>query len=253
MKIARVGIAFAIAWAAQVGVSFAANDWLDHLSGPGPFQGWQFSYRFLCFTDPSNSMFANASATPDPGEVRTWLKPWNRTALPLPIGPTIPNAPGISTPDKKTAGDLLCKRDTQVRGYATFTYRHDWSYRNELVPGDSQVKIDAYEFEYTRRVGAFDFTEGIGVNQFYGPAFERFSRVSVTPAIGFSPGAIFRDGPKTHGVTVWVGGSAFLYGFDSDKFCSPKKQSCEGVPKWSTDTEFVLRLWVTVNPALWWW
>ncbi len=41
----------AIAWGMQAGASFAAADWWDHLSGPGPFRGTYLEARFLCVSN----------------------------------------------------------------------------------------------------------------------------------------------------------------------------------------------------------
>ena len=237
MRITRFIILFGIAWTMQAGVCLAVDDWLDKLSGPGPFNGPFIGYRFMCatnFADQENFGRLSANETSE-GHV-TWLKPWDRTATIVPR-----RAPdeltALSSPDAATlrryregTADVDCKRDQRLRGYLILTLRRYTTDKNELVIGDAdtrKVTIKAFDVGYVNRLnGALDVNVAIGFNRFSGPAFASFNRYSGTYALEFAPFAVASDDPRAHAVKVTVGGKMFYGEFTAADFCNPEKAKC---------------------------
>ncbi len=159
MRMMRFVIAFGIAWGMQAGVSFAEADWLDRLSGPGPFGGFNYSYRFLCMTTTGDQ--PDFGAVPDatknniaeiPEKANRRLKFGQHGSIPLlwsreektdeekkSSGPTLNNVPA-EEPAKARAleaykqalnayrreqATYFCHNDQYIRAYLAATYRHN--------------------------------------------------------------------------------------------------------------------------------
>lgn len=252
MRGIRFAIAFAVAWSLQAGVSFAAADWLDKLSGPGPFKELFTGYRFGCI-----------AAGEDQKPRFTWLKPWERTATVVPRGVPIlqdeidklerrkGGAANVSTEDRRKAeASVACRSDQKVRGYviATYFFKHgvdgykNGTDDNDLVAGGTDVKhvgIQGFDLAYFDRLGAFDLGLGFGFKHFTGLAFGSFTEAYLAPSLEFAPGAIASDAPSAHVVKLTLGAKIFLGGFESSNFCKPERSTTEhpftcANPTWRT-------------------
>jgi hypothetical protein len=261
----RFAIAFGVAWCLQAGVSYAEMDWLDRLSGPGPFRGVFVDYRFLCVSNKADQTDFRAlntvSDTRDTsGAVLTWLTPIDRTALPWiwprHLPPPVPapgplNATRLDEYRRKVA-EVDCKSDQRIRGYLIATYRHDGSTENRIVPNNSKVRIDGWSLGYVYRMGgAFALSESFGLNRFYGPAFAPFYRASVTPLLEFFPLATASDAPFSHSLRFVMGATMFLKGFDTSDFCNRAGFACQRATPFHTSYELVPRFGIVIDPSLW--
>ena len=238
MRISRFIILFGIAWTMQAGVCLAVDDWLDKLSGPGPFKnGLYVGYRFMCATNSQDEdnfgrLLPNETSKP----YVTWLAPWDRTATVVPRSAPTLLAPPVS-PDaaalqryRENSAHIDCKRDQRVRGYLILTLRRWTTDRNELVIGDPdtrRVTIKAVDLGYVNRLnGALDVNVAVGLNHFSGPAFGSFDRVSGNYSLEFAPLAVTSDGPRAHAFKIIVGGRMFYGEFTAADFCTAGKASC---------------------------
>ena len=120
MRTVRLFTAFALACWLQAGVASAAADWLDKLSGPGPFAGVHFGYRFQCL---SNGEWVS-------------LAPWDTGGGFVSTG----RRPGIRP--AATAQDQArdnCNNDQSVNAFATLTVARLTSRENTLFPADPEA------------------------------------------------------------------------------------------------------------------
>jgi hypothetical protein len=263
MRIVRFAIAFGIAWMMQTGVSFAEKDWLDHLSGPGPFNGYFFNYRFLCVSNSRDYVnFPRVAGQPpvavpdEPKVAVTFLFPWDRTASFLAVPALLfkaghsPEVPAAAA-SNRTQAAYACKSDREVRGYFEWTYRWASSVENRLVVADdNKVHLTSLDIAYVGRFDhGLDMRLALGSNWFHGDAFEKFRRMSVTPSIAFSPFALAGEGPRAHLLKIEAGGTLFLRGFQATEFCNRGTAKCVD-PSWQSNVEFVPMLRVLFDPSL---
>jgi len=282
MRGIRFAIAFAVAWSLQAGVSFAAADWLDKLSGPGPFKELFAGYRFLCISNSADQQGAPAGNN---GEVlTTWLRPWDRTAtvIPAPV-PTFESAlqklrdrkgndyQVTDLDRRKVRASLDCRSDQRLRGYlvANVFYKRAPGFftsgtdDNDLVEGDVDVKhvgIVGFDVGYVNRLSnAFDIGLAVGFKHFTGLAFGSFDKVYFAPTLEFAPGAIASDGRSAHVVKVVIGARMFLGEFESSNFCKPELSTaahpfrCPN-PTWRSGGhyELVPTIGLIVDPSVLW-
>ena len=240
MKGIRFAVACAIAWVLQGSISFAMEDWLDKLSGPGKFREEFIGYRFLCLSHSVDQTDfgrvidsrSNMPFVEGEGEVlATWLTPVDRTATVVPAGAPDLLKPAVTTPEalrayRKQAAAIDCKRDQRLRGYAIVSVRRAVTDNNDLVAGTDDAKhvtIKGFDVGYVSRLtGAIDIGLAIGLNRFSGPAFGSFNKASITTSLDFAPFAISSDDPRAHFVKLTVGGKMFLGGFEASDFCKPE-------------------------------
>lgn len=257
MKAIRLSVAFAIAWSVQGGVSYAAADWLDRLSGPGKFWGIVGSYRFLCVSKSQDQDNFNVRfpGTQEPQRTLvSWLSPIHRGSGILPvITPEEATSTDVRARQQQTA-DYNCAFDRRLRGYATTTVGWYWSKTNNLFPQDPdndlyQVKIFRWTGDYAVRLHpALDVGAGAGLGRFSGDAFDSFSRWFVTPlSIEFSPAALIADTQKHR--AVGVGFALTWFGdFDEQDFCTGA--NCAGIRNFTSRREIVPRFFVTFDWAV---
>jgi len=241
----RCIVAFGVAWSLQAGVSFAESDWLDRASGPGPFKGLFFHYRFLCVSkgEPQTAQAIQK------GDIHLQgLTPFDRTASALHlVGALFDKQPvDLNNAEKETA----CKSDNRfVRGYFEIVYNRMASVSNDLVEGGPQVHILSYEAAYVSRVShAFDVRLALANNHFdphrrgwFGEfdadashdAFKSFSRMSFSPSVIWSPIAMGGDSRWAHVVQVQGGVTVFVGGFHAQDFCNTGVRRCLD-PAWQT-------------------
>jgi hypothetical protein len=164
--------------------------WLEKLSGPGPFGGWNVGVPLFCFdlspkqdesvTSPAaSSQFSREAKRPDLS-----LGSWKNIAL--------------------CRGYQDRPNRTLVIGFSGGSYKsleNDLEYAPSLDLSD-KVKLDSYTLSFDVRVHpAVDIGVGIGLEHFRGEAFESFNRFSFEPLrIVVRPMALFLpDRPMTRG------------------------------------------------------
>jgi hypothetical protein len=227
-------------------VSFASADWLDKLSGPGPFKELFTGYRFGCVTVGS-----------DQKTRVNWLRPWERTATVIPRRVPFFDreieqlATAKGGPDKITEEDrrkveasVGCRSDQKVQGYLIATYFFNKGIGdfdngtddNDLVaegpdlkadgPDVKHVGIQGFELAYFNRLnGAFDLGLGFGFKHFTGLAFGSLNKAYLAPSLEFAPGAVAGNGPSAHVVKLVLGAKIFLGEFKSSDFCKPERST----------------------------
>ena len=237
----------------QTGVSFAEGDWWDHASGPGPFLGFFFDYRFACINSGTG------------GPVVTWLRPRDRTATPSlwkkPVDSTAPAAT-----DRAAVARYGCTTDTKVPHFLTLTFRWDHSYRNDLVPSKNDpkckdndcdplrtVRATALGVGYFKRVGGGVAVGAVpGFTRFSGPAFTPIWRLSVTPTIQYSPLVTKDDGTDQNG--RWftlVAAVTIMDGLHRSDFCNRPQFACSVLNAWpGSDVERMVRFGFIFDPSL---
>lgn len=256
----------ALTWGMQTGVAYAAADWWDHLSGPGPFRGTYLEYRFLCVSNTADQINPKTrAASLEEGTVEfTKLWPWQRSASVVALF----NPPDIRrrqealnasteqdlTKLRKAQASLDCESDQRLRGYFIFTYRRLVSLENDLVlADDNQVHIQGFDVAYVARLNrALDFGVGLGLNRFDGAAFDTFDRISVTPSLTYAPLGTGGYGPRTHVLKVEVSARAFLGGFKAADFCNQPGARCID-PTWRSRIDIVPTIRLVIDPSLFRW
>ena len=264
-------LAFAIAWTAQVGVSFAEANWWDHLSGPGPFKELFLGYRFLCVSSSvtqqgfpeTRALRNNRTDQPEPYDEQpdvlfTKLLPWERTATlvprhaPLvpPFDPTEVTTFAQVRQYRKLAAAADCKRDERLLGYVRVNFRWAVSVQNDLVAGDPEVHVRGFDVAYVDRIkGPFDISYAVGFNRFSGSSFESFDRISVSPSLEYAPFATRGGGPRAHALKVIAGTMTFLKGFKASDFCNRNEARCLN-PRWRTGVELIPHIAVIVDLSM---
>jgi hypothetical protein len=177
--------------------------WVDKLSGPGPFKGFEIEWRLVCLGDPQPSY-----ALSDPGEVEKQRAAAEKeveddgkinkkaraaaTALGL-------LAPGCVV-DKVEKGAL--RRSSVNVAFGVFA-----STKNRLVynpPGTdekdpfNQVKLTTLELSFDYRlVRGVDAGAGIAAYFFSGARFDAFTRLALEPIrLSWRPVAMFASDSK---------------------------------------------------------
>ncbi len=218
MRGVRFVVAFAVAWGMQVGVSYAEADWWDHLSGPGPFWGLFVDYRFGCFS----SIAPNPERQDQQVTTFTFLKPWDRTALPWITKRTAPLVPQGADP--RTLAAVRCKRD-ELHDALILSFHWDQSYTNQVTPRNSEgeeakVRITGVEFGHVRRLTrGWNLRNTLGINRFSGDQFTTFYNGANTIALEFAPYAV-TDVSPSRWVKVIMGATILYGGFEASAFCN---------------------------------
>jgi hypothetical protein len=279
MKAARLCVAFAVAWCMQAGTSYALEDWLDKLSGPGRFWGLSVPYRFVCFSKSTAQddfrMFAlpaagsplTADALALSGErdktYVTWMSPLEQAAGIFPshhrTAPTLPATRNATTLAEYRAAKAQydCSIDQRVHSYFSVSPGVYWSTKNRLFPADPKngryrVWILHADVEYVYRLNRyFDINAGIGFNRFSGDVFSSFTRVSLAPiGIHFAPFGK-RDDQLARSLRFGVGITSFVGGFDAEDFCNVDPVTCAGVnANFTSEKERLFKYFVDVDPVL---
>jgi hypothetical protein len=240
VKLPRLLCLFLLASAVQPGVSLAKQDdgVLEHLSGPGPFIRWpSLDVRVACITRVGNDTHTVA------------LAPWGRgSTAEFAFRPY--TAPARATAEH--TAKLQCSRDEQVRGYIAVAYGHYTSVQNNLFPDNLEdeqfkVKADSISVRFMGRTLNDVVDVGFGLNMFwfYGPAFDRFTRLSVEPVrVSVAPFAAIRSTARTRAFHLTVAPTFFLGKMDQDDFCNsrgctttPRQFSSKAETLWATTVE----------------
>ena len=274
MKAIRFVVVFAVAWCMQAGMSFAMEDWLDKLSGPGPFRGHGVGYRFLCVSNAADqedfrmvSLTGPTTGTPfveKESTLVTWLGPHERSAFVIPRklpdkvpSPATPPNPASLREYRKMVAEVDCKSDLRLRGYASVTGLFNQSYKNNLFPADPdngryRVRILDLSVGYTVRLNrALDVGASFGLSRFSGKVFDPFYRHSLTPiSLEFSPLAVPRDGERVRAIKVGVAATTFFPGFEASDFCDRGPAACAGIREFKSSVELIPRVYVVVDLSL---
>jgi hypothetical protein len=272
-KTLRVWVLSLIVCAFQTGTSFAASDWLDRLSGPGPFRSYVgLTYRFLCVTNGRTLRTTpglpplTASDVTDSEGYFTWLHPFEPSASVISVVDTdklresaLTTSRSLlqrsnATPDEwKPVANALCRSDERVKGYASISVRHFKSIENNLFARDPknelyQVRLFDADVTYTARVNrAMSIGAGAGAFWFSGDSFDTFHRATVTPVIvEAAPFAAAGDRLKYRFLRLYGAYTMIVGQLDAADFCSRGK--CTARPaSFHVANEFVWRYGVDVD------
>lgn len=151
-------------------------EWLDQLSGPGPFVGFKIDARALCWVDPgSTQRAAGATGT----EVAGFWEP-----VCVRDGSRDRQRPDID----------------EMRAYVSVEAVWASSSKNELFGSlrfDPRTEVDLFSFRPALMFRAFravDAGVAIGINRFSGPALtSEFTWLSVQPRVVITPFANSRS------------------------------------------------------------
>lgn len=240
MRLTRLLALVGIAWWMQTGTSYAA-DWLDKLSGPGPFWGLSLHYRFACISSP-----------PANEKIVTWLSPVNRSSGILPI--VSPASRGNSA---EAAAAFNCSWDQEVHSYLTANIGFRQSFQNELFPGDPhndlyRVRILDMGVTYAYRVSsAVDLSVTASLNRFTGDAFDPLYRAAITPGVVIAPFAFTSNTQRSRAFGIGAGWTMFSPGFDAADFCNRPSVSCAGInTRFKSRMELIPQITVFLDPVI---
>ena len=171
-------------------------DWLDQLSGPGPFWGVDLSYRLICIADTEAS-HANVSTD---------------------------NIANPALRGLARFGGVGCVTDPSKNPLSSFnvTVGFFWTHKNDLQTSDNLKLVTMWRFEpsYSTFLDphkTFELVTGMGWLSIDGPAFERFNRFYWKPVqLNITPGG--SSGKKLP--IVGIGVMIIRNGFDARDFGS---------------------------------
>ena len=150
-------------------------EWLDHLTGPGPFVGVKIDARAVCWVDPDPAQRASVD---------------NRTGA---VGFWNPVCVRDGMSDRRGSEDLM-------RAYVSLEAVWSSSAKNELFGSlrfDPRTEVDLFSFRPAVMFRAFRFVDAgvaLGVNRFSGPALtSEFTWFSVQPRVVITPFANSRS------------------------------------------------------------
>ena len=184
-------------------------DWIDQLSGPGPFAGIDFQWRVVCVQD---DMAATDSATPDENRLRSLESFGKGKALAGIFG----------------AG---CLNNSHANPESSLNLRvaRLWSIDNHLqyASGVEAPKVNIWQVEpsYSTFVDdkkMVELTMGMGVSVLSGNGFDSMTRVYFRPVmLTLTPGGRLRRGgfnSVTRGMSLSTGVIYMPKGFDAKDF-----------------------------------
>jgi hypothetical protein len=274
MRAARLLGMLACVWFLQTGVASAHYDWLDRLSGPGPFHGIDIQYRFLCVADsppipaivgtlgiPAESRRAVTLGLFDQG---AGVIPFNAPRRRPDAGALRANATLNEVRDYRAQYvEASCERDTNVRGYLALKWGPYKSSENLLFPRNEDAEIYQVRFVQTALKGgwrlwrAVDAVGSLGINRFTGDAFDSFWRPSVMAGFALYPVATVVDSQLARAFMVEVGAQSFLSGFEASDFCQPDRLpelGCRGLKRdFAVGVEVNPHIGVTVDLVFFKW
>src|SRR5262249_50579284 len=162
-------------------------DWLDQLSGPGPFMGWDVRYRLACIQDPSvDAAHANDKKLPDNG-LRS-LDSFRTKDNKVGAAEIIAGVAGVGCllqPGKNPIGSL----NITVGRFYSINNRLQYQ---GLTEGPT---VKAWEVEpsfsmFVDRLKVVQLSTGLGWLVFSGDGFESFNRFYFKPVtVTITPGA----------------------------------------------------------------
>lgn len=164
----RLCITLILCLLAQAAAPRAADAWvwefLEELSGPGPFTGWAFEWRVVCFSEPDP---ANRDAVETDDESARAAAKFLQV-----FGP----------------GCFFKQVPVQNRRTASFNVKfglldakeNNLQYRNDRLDRDVKLTTLMPSFAW-RPVRSVETQFGIGMMWFSGPSFDSFTRVVVQP------------------------------------------------------------------------
>jgi len=156
-------------------------DWLDQLSGPGPFSGWDLQYRVFCFEDTD--------------------------------GPDIKlrNVPDSGRPLARFAGvGCVFDQDKNPLASLNITVGQFYTVKNDIQPDKTRDRVTMTRFEpsigvFVDRKKIVEVQTGVGVLVVHGPAFKTFERFYWKPIqLNITPGAAHDARGLTFGIGVFI-------------------------------------------------
>ncbi len=146
-------------------------EWLDHLTGPGPFVGFKIDARALCWLAADGPGGGSGVAT-------------------------IANPACLRDGRRENALNVI----DELRAYISVEAAWLSSSKNEMFPAlrfDPRTEVDLFAFRPAVMFRAFSWADAglaVGVNRFSGPALrEGFTWVSVQPRVVLAPFANSRS------------------------------------------------------------
>ena len=259
MRLMRVIVLATFVFCLSGGVAFAAVDWLDKLSGPGPFRGLFKTYRFLCVSNTSNQqnfgqvMDASSQFVPETERrVVEWLTPIDAGAG-LVSFKRLEREPALTVANREAVARSGCRADRKVSAYADFTVARYRSLENALFSQDPgakrhQVRIWDLKWTYALRVHpVVDIGASIGKHWYSGDEFETFSRTEFVPLlVQYSPLASLGDDVRYRIVRFQVAMITFDDGFTERDFCN---RNCTGIDQFSEKRDYLWRVGIYVDFA----
>jgi len=168
-------------------------DWLDQLSGPGPFWGWDLQYRVICIEDAQGSADVRLSNIKDANGQRF---------------ARIAGVGCVLEPDKNPLGSL------------NVTVGQFYTFKNDIQPDKAKDRVVMTRFEssfsiFVDRLKVVELQSGLGIMVVHGPAFDHFERFYWKPIqLNITPGAA----RNTRGPTFGIGVLIIPKGFDASDF-----------------------------------
>jgi hypothetical protein len=142
-------------------------EWLDNLSGPGPFVGFKIDARALCWLSGQPTAPGQDAVAP----------PWDPTCV----------RDGLRSDDRRVSSQLL-------RAYISVEAAWSSSSKNDVFGGlrfDPRTEVDLFAFRPAVMFRAFPWVDAglaVGINRFSGPALaSSFNWVSLQPRVVFTP------------------------------------------------------------------
>ena len=180
MRRTRVVVLLVLACSTFVPASASAwgIEWLDQLTGPGPFVGVRIDGRALCWL--ADDVLQGPGAAPPSRRVRP---AWDPQCL----------------RDGRSAGEFADNAD-EMRAYLSLEAAWLDSAKNEMFPTlrfDPRTEVRLFSFRPALMVRAFRWVDAgvaVGLNRFSGPALvSSFNWVSVQPRVVLTPFANSRS------------------------------------------------------------
>jgi hypothetical protein len=162
-------------------------EWLDHLTGPGPFVGFKIDARAICWMAGDRDPGTTNPVVWAPAEGAAVQGGWE---------------PGCLRDGRRRAAENGRLVDVdELRAYVSVEAAWLSSSKNEMFPTlrfDPRTEVDLFAFRPAVMFRAFRWVDAgvaIGLNRFSGPALleEGFTWVSVQPRAVFTPFANSRS------------------------------------------------------------
>jgi hypothetical protein len=155
-------------------------DWLDELSGPGPFTGPDLQWRIVCIQDPTLS--ASDSTSPGTSVLRS-LESFDSSKIEQLSAAVF-------------GGGCLLQPSVNPVASLNFRVARLWSVDNHLeYSGGTAPRVNVWQYEpsfstFVDDAKSVEITTGIGWSVFSGDRFESTTRFYLTPVVvTITPGA----------------------------------------------------------------
>jgi hypothetical protein len=169
-------------------------DWLDQLSGPGPFWGWDLQYRVICIKDTDQ----------DGADVRL----------------TNIKDSGLQRFARFAGVGCVFDKDKNPVASLNVTVGQFYAFKNDIQPDKTRDRVTMTRFEpsfsvFVDRQKIVELQSGLGMMIVHGPAFDHFERFYWKPIqLNITPVA----SKNVRGPTFGIGVIIIPAGFDASNF-----------------------------------